>query len=167
MADPVCLMCTLLWCCLCSWMVCFRACFHLLSCVWAVLGVTLVRYWNGVVSVCECCVLVLEVCVCKLCLESDQEVEKLTPAVLCLYFGFPGRGGIHWRWVGIFHWLHTERQFSCECCVLVLEVCVCKLCLERKKMKQREADPVCEMCALLWCCLCSWMVCLRVCFHLL
>ena len=71
-ADPVCLMCALLWCCLCSWMVCFRVCFHLLSCVWAVLGVTLVRYWNWVVSECECCVLVLEVCVCKLCLERER-----------------------------------------------------------------------------------------------
>ena len=33
----------------------------------------------------------------------------------------------------------------------------------REKMKEREADPVCLMCALLWCCLCSWMVCVRVC----
>ena len=76
-ADPVCLMCALLWCCLCSWMVCFRACFHLLVCVWAVLGVTLVRYWNWVVSGSECCVLVLEVCVCKLCLrEREDEAER-------------------------------------------------------------------------------------------
>ena len=46
--------------------------------MWAVLGVTLLRYWNWVVSVCECCVLVLEVCVCKLCLERDYEVKSLT-----------------------------------------------------------------------------------------
>ena len=64
-----------------------------------------------------------------------KKVEWLTLAVLYLYCGFPGRGGVYFWWVGIFHWLHTERQFSCECCVLLLEVCVCKLCLERKKMK--------------------------------
>ena len=63
---------------------------------------------------------------------------------------------------GVFLWVVS----GCECCVLVLEVCVCKLCLEREKMKER-ADPVCLLCALLWCCLCSWMVCFRVCFHLL
>ena len=51
-------------------------CFHLLLCVWAVLGVTLVRYWNWVVSECEWCVLVLEVCVCKLCLEREREKMK-------------------------------------------------------------------------------------------
>ena len=46
-----------------------------------------------VVSACECCVLPLEVCVCKLRLESEDEVERLTLAVLCVQLCvacFPG-----------------------------------------------------------------------------
>ena len=50
-----------------------------------------------VVSGCECCVLLLEVCVFPCCdwRETMKKVEWLTLAVLYLYFDFPGRGGVH------------------------------------------------------------------------
>ena len=50
-ADPGCFMFAP-WCCLFSWMICIHVCFHLLSCVWVVLCVTVVRYWNLLCLVC-------------------------------------------------------------------------------------------------------------------
>ena len=40
-----------------------------------------------VVSGSECCVLLLEVCVCRLRLEREDEVERLTLSGLCLHLG--------------------------------------------------------------------------------
>ena len=65
-------------------MVCIRVCFHLLSMlVGGVVchsGLVLESVVSGVfpwvVSESECCVLLLEVCVCKLCLEREREKMK-------------------------------------------------------------------------------------------
>ena len=48
-----------------------------------------------VVSGSECCDLLVEVCVCRLWLEREDAVERLTQAVLYFYIVFPGRGGAH------------------------------------------------------------------------
>ena len=100
-ADPVCFVFAP-WCCLFSLVNCSRVCFHRLQCLWAVLCVTLVWYWNLLFLVCFCgwCQQVSVVscswrCVCASCdwRETMKKVEWLTLSVLCLHLGvacFPG-----------------------------------------------------------------------------
>ena len=74
-ADPGCFV-FVPWCCLWSWTVCIRVCSSLVMLVGGVVcrpGAVLESVVSGVlpwvVSASECCVLLVEVCVCKLCLE--------------------------------------------------------------------------------------------------
>ena len=62
---------------------------------------------------------------------------------------------------GVFPWVVS----ACECCVLLLEVCVCKFMIGEREDEVEEADPGCFV-FVPWCCLFFWMVCIRVCFHL-
>ena len=72
-ADPGCFV-FVPWCCLWSWMVCIHVCFHLLSMLvgdvvchhGAVLESVVSGVFPWMVSASECCVLLLEVCVCRL-----------------------------------------------------------------------------------------------------
>ena len=59
----------------------------------------------------------------------------LFPSLVMLVGGVVCHSGLVLESVvsGVFPWVVS----GCECCVLLLEVCVCKLRLEREKMKLR------------------------------